>query len=1083
MNYFHRKLEWLAQKLYAMLIPSKRRYGDEPTSQNSEHRNWLRKTKVAGPAGVDRSGIFLHPSFVGFSFFSLRAPSQFKRAIVVAATIHNDAARIREQPHRCRAQIKIEDTDIVPRTKKMLKESARLFLIFSLLCGIESPTLPPQATSQSPSPGRNLKLFLFGRSKSESYMGSTSNAAQPAQSEHAANKKSKHRKSRLLQGTGYGGSELDNIFKKATPSQTIKSDENTEDLELYFRALSCVLPSRANKSKRLSPFELQPQPLVAAMIRRSPMLHRACEALRHAAIEEISARHSLISAVLEFIDTTADHYDTSAVLLNRRPLFPRDAQLLHAVLGVDDHKTAPAVTEYETAQSLSSILEQLSVPCRKFIETYRRLGTSDARDGKKVQIVAQKICLMADQMEDLTAQMGVQKIEEHVQPPPSPPPNTSNVTTRRMRAKAAQAATNTALQEIAKKASAWHRENCVKEVPDEMILEGFHFSHAASAAETANVAKGRMMKLIAQVSSLSTDLPEGIFVRHGESRPDVLKFLIVGPVGTPYEHGLFEFDMFCGKDFPQAPPRVFFRTTAGGTVRFNPNLYTNGKVCLSLLGTWSGTPWDPKTSTILQVLVSIQSMIFNDQPYYNEPGYEYKPNDARSEAYNRDIEHNTVKVAMHDWLVYRLACPKAAYEPRASGSGSSPPPPTKQSTKSTGAGQSSTGSAVVLGKASDSGHAASVPGVTKSAQQEVGANSSQNLTSYPMTSQPYPPTGSGYGTASLALEGSQATGSWSTAPIAIPKKSAPKLADTGSNETVNPDQPTLGCPLNQDFVGPFLGTKEDSYYDFIDEAVQEIDALLSHSPSQKPASTASHGLLNDALDSFLTNINSDQPNWTQQDLAPQYHWQTSEYNLPSLDPPADAFSGYYPPTSHPTIPTPPQGHPQPNLDYYDWLTTDVAYPYSSWASISTTTTPHTQQPIPSAPPWTAGLSMPTLDPQDIPNLPAPSTLPKPSYTPTPAMKEALNKLKASAGHYKHAHKRQKKQGLTPKPPPTEDDPIWGEVVRHHFELKGQMIVDTVKGWEKLGKAGWTRGKMKTAAEGLRREMARYGFAREGEGEA
>ena len=25
-----------------------------------------------------------------------------------------------------------------------------------------------------------------------------------------------------------------------------------------------------------------------------------------------------------------------------------------------------------------------------------------------------------------------------------------------------------------------------------------------------------------------------------------------------------------------------------GTVRFNPNLYQNGKVCLSLLGTWSG---------------------------------------------------------------------------------------------------------------------------------------------------------------------------------------------------------------------------------------------------------------------------------------------------------------------------------------------------------------------------------------------------------------------------------------------------------------------------------------------------------------
>ena len=44
-------------------------------------------------------------------------------------------------------------------------------------------------------------------------------------------------------------------------------------------------------------------------------------------------------------------------------------------------------------------------------------------------------------------------------------------------------------------------------------------------------------------------------------------------------------------------------------MRFNPNLYNCGKVCLSLLGTWAGPGWNPKTSTLLQVLVSIQSLI------------------------------------------------------------------------------------------------------------------------------------------------------------------------------------------------------------------------------------------------------------------------------------------------------------------------------------------------------------------------------------------------------------------------------------------------------------------------------------------
>jgi hypothetical protein len=48
--------------------------------------------------------------------------------------------------------------------------------------------------------------------------------------------------------------------------------------------------------------------------------------------------------------------------------------------------------------------------------------------------------------------------------------------------------------------------------------------------------------------------------------------------------------------------------------------YECGKVCLSLLGTWSGPGWKAFESTLLQVLVSIQSFIFVSEPYYNEPG-------------------------------------------------------------------------------------------------------------------------------------------------------------------------------------------------------------------------------------------------------------------------------------------------------------------------------------------------------------------------------------------------------------------------------------------------------------------------------
>jgi hypothetical protein len=60
------------------------------------------------------------------------------------------------------------------------------------------------------------------------------------------------------------------------------------------------------------------------------------------------------------------------------------------------------------------------------------------------------------------------------------------------------------------------------------------------ALQIVNLLPGRQAKLVRQISEL-TNLPDGIYVRVMEARPDVLKALIVGPKGTPYEGGLFEY--------------------------------------------------------------------------------------------------------------------------------------------------------------------------------------------------------------------------------------------------------------------------------------------------------------------------------------------------------------------------------------------------------------------------------------------------------------------------------------------------------------------------------------------------------------
>lgn len=105
---------------------------------------------------------------------------------------------------------------------------------------------------------------------------------------------------------------------------------------------------------------------------------------------------------------------------------------------------------------------------------------------------------------------------------------------------------------------------------------------------------------------MSTALPiehtNAIYMRADKDRVDLLQALVTGAKGTPYAHGCYIFDIFIDDNYPAGPPKMNLSTTGNGKIRFNPNLYSCGKVCLSLLGTWRGHAsenWDPKLSTLL----------------------------------------------------------------------------------------------------------------------------------------------------------------------------------------------------------------------------------------------------------------------------------------------------------------------------------------------------------------------------------------------------------------------------------------------------------------------------------------------------
>jgi ubiquitin-protein ligase len=135
----------------------------------------------------------------------------------------------------------------------------------------------------------------------------------------------------------------------------------------------------------------------------------------------------------------------------------------------------------------------------------------------------------------------------------------------------------------------------------------------------------------------------GIYYIHDSD--DILKgyALIIGPSDTPYFAGNYLFEFKFPHDYPYSPPKVRYCTN-GNNIRFNPNLYKCGKVCVSLLNTWSGEQWT-SCQTISTVLLTLCTLLCKD-PLLNEPGV--TKNHNAMENYNKIIEFSNIDIAVCD---------------------------------------------------------------------------------------------------------------------------------------------------------------------------------------------------------------------------------------------------------------------------------------------------------------------------------------------------------------------------------------------------------------------------------------------------
>ncbi|CAO2657500.1 Nn.00g036260.m01.CDS01 [Neocucurbitaria sp. VM-36] len=420
---------------------------------------------------------------------------------------------------------------------------------------------------------------------------------------------------------GFGGGDpYGQMQKKDAPgiAQKAKAESAEKKSDRFdttiFSILATLCPSPGNDSNDevpLSSFDVRPPKAVVSMLVNSKILNKAAELLRNDSLDNATQRTDLYMALIAFLKRVGVHeVSKQEVIFDDRVVMPDNVNLLTL-----SFSGAPSKT-YETASSLADGLRRLNIQSDMMMR-----GAQKARNEFKDQ-QGQDMLWLCREISDLSTHL---QIEEW-------------------------------WTQVGGHNSTVGADHGIVEVADDQMWGACFYAREAQSLTQSPA--GRIRRLITEITSLKTGLSSGIYVKHAISRLDVMKFLIVGPQGTPYENGLFEFDLWCPREYPHVPPKVRFNTR-GCMFSMNPNLHPDGKVCLSLLGTWEsghkGEEWQPGQSTILQILISIQAMVFCEDPVRNEPGFGSRAqtglfrNNTRYSEFSKAIRSLVVKYGMLEW--------------------------------------------------------------------------------------------------------------------------------------------------------------------------------------------------------------------------------------------------------------------------------------------------------------------------------------------------------------------------------------------------------------------------------------------------
>lgn len=157
----------------------------------------------------------------------------------------------------------------------------------------------------------------------------------------------------------------------------------------------------------------------------------------------------------------------------------------------------------------------------------------------------------------------------------------------------------------------------------------------------SKTARSRIMRDL-RMLRLNPLIEEGIWVLPDETDITKVRVCVVGPEDSPYENAFLLFEMVFPENYPYSPPKARYFTT-DGKVRMHPNYYCCGKVCVSIIGTWSGPGWT-SCQTLSSVLLTFRSL-FHENPLWQEPGFENKTGQQNTD-YNELIRHESLRLGI-----------------------------------------------------------------------------------------------------------------------------------------------------------------------------------------------------------------------------------------------------------------------------------------------------------------------------------------------------------------------------------------------------------------------------------------------------